>query len=239
MAATVLLAAPESDDTQRLRHGLAALELSVAPVSTGAEVLERHDELRPVLVVLMLELPDIHGLDVCRRLRRTSDVPVIVMGEAPTDLDRVLALELGADDFIARPCASEEFCERVRAALKRAAETAPPSEAGDGILDFGDIVIDRRAHTLTIEGHQQQLTPMEAELLWALAERAGDVVRSRVLLEQVWGYPSGVRTRTLDVHIGRLRRKFGEDGQAPRHIIPVRGVGYRFEPSPDGLVLAG
>jgi len=228
MAGTVLLAA--HSDIDRLHDGLQGLEMAVAPASTGAEALERAEQLRPDVVVLVLDLPDIHGLDVCRRLRRTSDVPLIVMAEGASDLDRVLALELGADVVIAGPCDRGELCERIRAALRCAAEAQSEGGTDRDVLEFGDLTIDRRTHTLTIDGACEQLTPMEMDLLWALASHPREVLRSARLLREVWGYPEGVHTRTLDVHIGRVRRKLGEDGQSPRHIVTVRGVGYRFEP---------
>ena len=102
------------------------------------------------------------------------------------------------------------------------------------MLDFGRIIIDRSGKRVIVDGECRDLTPMESELLWALGRHAGEVVKSRHLLETVWGYPRGVRTRTLDVHVGRVRRKLGENGRAPRHIITVRSVGYRFEPDPSG-----
>ena len=234
MTGTVLLAARDSSDIDRLHDGLEELDMVVAPASTGAEALERAEQLKPDLVVLVLDLPDIHGLDVCRRLRRSSDVPLIVMAEGASDLDRVLALELGADDVIPSPCGRSELCERIRAALRRAVNREAEPAAGRDLLEFGDLVIDRRTHTLTTAGGRAQLTPMEMDLLWALANRPGEVLRSATLLREVWGYPEGVRTRTLDVHIGRVRRKLGEDGQDPRYIVTVRGVGYRFEPWPAG-----
>ncbi len=230
MAGTVLLAARDRDDIDRLHDGLQELDMAVAPASTGAEALERAEQLRPDVVVLVLDFPDIHGLDVCRRLRRSSDVPLIVMAEGASDLDRVLALELGADVVIAGPCDCGELRERIRAALRRTAEAERERGSDRDVLEFRDLVIDRRTHTVTIEGACEQLTPMEMDLLWALASRPGEVIRSATLLREVWGYPEGVRTRTLDVHIGRVRRKLGEDGQSPRHIVTVRGVGYRFEP---------
>lgn len=228
MGDTILLAAPRGDETDELRHALAALELAVTPVFSGSEALIQHRRLRPDLVVLGLDLPDIHGLDLCRRLRRESDVPVIVIGPGASELQRVLALELGADDVVAG-CSLDELCERVRATLSGRRPGRMPDARPDK-LRFDGITIDHRAHLLTVGDRIEHLTPMEIELLWALAERAGEVVTGRELLRDVWGYPEGVRTRTLDVHIGRLRRKLGEDGRDPRIIVTVRSVGYRFDP---------
>ncbi|MGC9317436.1 MAG: response regulator transcription factor [Armatimonadota bacterium] len=232
MPPTVLLAEHDEERAAMLQQRLAALDLRVQRARTGAEVLELHGEIGPDLVVLSIDLPDLHGFDVCRRIRRDSDVPLIVLGDRAAGTDRVLALELGADDFVTRGCQGAELQERVRAALRRA-EGVPSPERQDRVLDFGHIVIDRDAHTLTVGDRVEQLTPMEMELMWMLGRHAGKAMASEKLLQDVWGYPPGVRTRTLDVHIGRLRKKLGEDGRNPRHIITIRSVGYRFDPQPD------
>jgi len=229
MGETVLLAARRGNGSEDLRRVLVALELTVTRVFTGTEALAQHERLRPDLVVVELDLPDIHGLDLCRRLRRQSDVPVVVVGQGTSEMERVLALELGADDVIGQGSGLDELGERVRAVLSRGRRSRRPDPRPQ-VLEFGDVAIDRRAHVLTMGGRRQQLTPMEIELLWALAQRAGEVVTARELLRDVWGYPAGVQTRTLDVHIGRVRRKLGEDGRDPRIIITVRSVGYRFDP---------
>lgn len=229
MGQAVLLAARRGDGSEQLRRALASLELAVTHVSSGTEALARHERLRPDLVVVEFDLPDVHGLDLCRRLRSDSDVPVVVIGDDPPETERVLALELGADDVIGRGCSPDEFRARVRAVLARGRRGRRPAPRPQ-VLEFGDIVIDRRAHLLSVGRRREQLTPMETELLWALAQRAGEVVTARELLRDVWGYPPGVQTRTLDVHVGRLRRKLGENGHRPRIIVTVRSVGYRFDP---------
>lgn len=229
MRPTVLFAAPEARDAQRLLAELRNLQVDVETTFTGADTLQRIDGGEHSLVVLSLELPDVHGLDVCRRLRRDSQVPLIIVGGARSQFDRLLALELGADDFVDADCESAEFAERVRAALRRG-DGIDARDQPERVLDFGHIRIDRHERTLTVGDEVEQLTPMELDLMCELAEHAGEVVRSEDLLKNVWGYPPDVKTRTLDVHIGRLRRKLGEDGRNPRHIITVRCVGYRFEP---------
>ncbi|MEA3399738.1 MAG: response regulator transcription factor [Armatimonadota bacterium] len=232
MPPSVLLAEHDQDRAAELQQRLEALDLRVQRAATGSDALQLQGEADPDLVVVSLDLPDLHGFDVCRRLRRTSDVPLIVLGERATGTDRVLALELGADDFVGSACDGAEFQERVKAALRRA-EGVDSRDGDGGVLDFGDIVIDRNAHTLTVGDRAEELTPMEMELMWTLGRHAGEVMASEDLLQDVWGYPPDVRTRTLDVHIGRLRKKLGEDGRNPRHIITIRSVGYRFEPHPD------
>ena len=229
MPVTVLLVTDNSPRCEELSVAMNSRGLAVRAATTGEEALRMHEHVAPGLVLVASDLPDLHALDVCRRLRRSSDVPLIVLAADAEDLDRVLALELGADDVVSGQCDADELCERVKAALRRATGAAVEREPGE-VLDFGHIVIDRAANRLTVDGVSCDLTPMECDLLWALGQHAGEVVESQYLLATVWGYPSGVKTRTLDVHIGRLRRKLGEDGRAPRYIITVRSVGYRFEP---------
>lgn len=229
MPVKVLLAADDSERWDGVSAAMRSLGLAVRHTRTGEEFLRLQERIAPGLVVVATDLPDIHGLDVCRRLRRHSDVPMIVLDSEARDLDRVLALELGADDVLTDHCSLEEARERVRAALRRSAGVQTERDPNE-VLNFGRIVIDHAANRLTVDGKSYDLTPTECELLRVLGQHAGEVVESEYLLETVWGYPRGVQTRTLDVHIGRVRRKLGEDGRAPRHIITVRSVGYRFEP---------
>ncbi|MFP4248307.1 MAG: response regulator transcription factor [Armatimonadota bacterium] len=232
MPLTVLLATGDRDRRDVLGNALRALQLRIVHATTGEEAVRTHERMRPGLLLTATDLPDLHALDLCRRIRRDSDIPLIVLVCGGVELDRILALELGADDVVAADCDPGELQERVKAALRRASGVEPRRTPAE-VLDFGTIVIRRSSGTLVMSGEARELTPMETELLWMLAEHAGEVVESEALLESVWGYPPGVRTRTLDVHIGRLRRKLGEDGRNPRHIITVRSVGYRFEPCPD------
>ncbi|MFO8082015.1 MAG: response regulator transcription factor [Armatimonadota bacterium] len=232
MPLTVLLATGDRDRRDVLENALLSLQLRIIHAGTGEEAVRTHERVRPGLVLTATDLPDLHALDLCRRIRRDSDIPLIVLVSDGAEIDRILALELGADDVVPADCGSGELQERVKAALRRASGVEP-GRAPAEVLDFGEIIIKRSPGTLVMSGETRQLTPMETELLWMLAVHAGEVVESEALLESVWGYPPGIKTRTLDVHIGRLRRKLGEDGRNPRHIITVRSVGYRFEPCPD------
>ena len=232
MPRAVLLASDNGDRRDRLEGAMRSLGLCVHRAGTGAEVLRALECEALGLVLIATDLPDVHALDLCRRIRRESDLPLIVLTEGSDELARVLVLELGADDVVAEGCGDEELQERVKAALRRGTGITLESE-DDEVLDFGHIVIDRSARSLTIADGTHELTPIEAELLWMLARHAGEVVTSEELLESVWGYPRGIKTRTLDVHVGRIRRRLGEDGRNPRHIITVRSVGYCFEPNPD------
>ncbi len=229
MPARVLLAAGDPAPWEELSNILRALGLSVRCVESGRAALRLDEQVSPVLTLVATDLPDIHALDMCRRLRGQSDRPLIVLSDATDELDRVLALELGADDVIGERCRTEELRERVKAALRRS-NSLLLDQSQREVMDFGRIVIDRSTRCLIVDDRCCELTQMECDLFWALAEHAGQVVESGYLLETVWGYPRGIKTRTLDVHIGRLRRKLGEDGKSPRHIITVRSVGFRFDP---------
>jgi DNA-binding response OmpR family regulator len=231
MPLTVLLATGDRDRWDVVDNALCSLQLRIMHAGTGEEAVQIHERVTPGLILIATDLPDLHALDVCRRIRRDSDIPLIVLVCGGVELDRILALELGADDVVAADCDPGELQERVKAALRRASGVELGREPAE-VLDFGEIVIKRSPGTLIVRGDTRELTPMETELLWTLGRHAGEVIESGALLESVWGYPRGIKTRTLDVHIGRLRRKLGEDGRNPRHIITVRSVGYRFEPSP-------
>ncbi|MFW6438157.1 MAG: winged helix-turn-helix domain-containing protein [Armatimonadota bacterium] len=235
MSPTVLLAANESDRWDVLESSMRSMHLCVRRVATGEEAVLMHERIGASLVLIAIDLPDVHALDVCRRIRRGSDVPLIVLSDEGADLDRVLALELGADDVVSGDCDRAQLQERVKAALRRGTAAQMRRTRGE-VLEFGSVSIDRSTRTLIVDGERHELTPMETELLWMLGQHAGEVVESGEILESVWGYPRDINTRTVDVHIGRLRKKLGEDGRNPRRIITVRSVGYRFEP-PEGAAL--
>lgn len=175
----------------------------------------------PDLVLLDLALPDLDGREVFRRLRARSPVPVIVATARDDELDRVLLLELGADDYIVKPFGFRELVARVRAVLRRAAVPAAPTERR-----VGDLAVDRRRRRVTVAGREVVLTPKEFDLLALLAEDPGAVVSREEILDRVWDPNWWGPTKTLDVHVGSLRRKLGD----PRWITTVRGVGYRLEP---------
>jgi DNA-binding response OmpR family regulator len=196
-------------------------------VHSGAEALEVLQTQRPALLLLDLMLPDMDGFDVCRRVREHSAVPVIMISGRSSDLDRIIGLEIGADDYLAKPFGVRELVARVEAKVRRDRVYAH-QESPAGWVRVGDICIDPDAHEVEFAGAHLHLTPKEFDLLWALTERRGTVVRSAQLLLQVWGYDSRIRTRTLDVHIGRLRAKIETDTRHPRYIVTVPGVGYKL-----------
>jgi two-component system response regulator ResD len=184
----------------------------------GLQALERHDAR---LAILDLQLPDTDGFEVCRAIRSFSRVPIVMLTARDEEVDRVTGLELGADDYVTKPFSPRELVARVHAVLRRA-----EPDAGDDQLVAGDVVLDRRRRSVAVAGADVELTAREFDLLWHLAERPRVVVGRDRLLDRVWGleFPGG--TRTVDVHVGQLRRKLGR----PRLIRTVRGSGYKLVP---------
>jgi len=195
--------------------------------ATAAEAMELAESVGPDLVLLDLTLPDGDGRDVCRALRRDSDVPIVMLTARGSELDRVVGLEMGADDYVVKPFSGAEVVSRIRAVLRRSR-----SDASGGRFEpafaVGDLEIDVAARTATLAGEPLELTRKEFDLLAELARNAGRVVTREDLMSRVWDVNWFGSTKTLDVHIGALRRKLGDDPAAPRHIETVRGVGFRF-----------
>jgi len=198
---------------------------------TAAEALESADRLDPDLVLLDLNLPDGDGSDVCRSLRRDSDVPIVMLTARGTEMDRVLGLELGADDYVVKPFSSRELISRIRAVLRR------PRRDLDGpakAMEVGELVVDPAARSVSVSGEPVKLARKEFDLLAELARHAGRVVTREELMSRVWDVNWFGSTKTLDVHIRTLRRKLGDDSTDPRFIETVRGVGFRLIAPEDG-----
>jgi two-component system, OmpR family, response regulator RegX3 len=196
------------------------------PVSarTGREALALAERSEPDLVLLDLALPDTDGRDVCRELRRRSDVPIIMVTARGTETDRIVGLELGADDYVVKPFSGDEVIARIRAVLRRArGGTRRPEPAAVGSLH-----VDPAARRATLAGRELDLTRREFDLLALLVREAGRVVRREDLMSEVWDDNWFGSTKTLDMHVATLRRKLGDDAAHPRWIHTARGVGYRF-----------
>jgi DNA-binding response OmpR family regulator len=203
--------------------------LSVDAVADGQTALD-HAALRwPDLVVLDLMLPGIDGLEVCRRLRADAPVPVIMLTARGDEDDRIVGLELGADDYIGKPFSPRELTARVKAVLRRAGGTVNTSEALPDVIDSGDVHIDVAAHEVRNAGDLVALTAREFDLLVFLASQPRRAFRREELLENVWGYTYG-DTATVTVHVRRLREKLEADPATPAHLNTVWGVGYRWDP---------
>ena len=195
--------------------------------ATAAEAMELAERVEPDLVLLDLTLPDGDGRDVCRALRRDSDVPIVMLTARGSELDRVVGLEMGADDYVVKPFSGAEVVSRIRAVLRRSRGAAAGGRF-EPAFAVGDLAIDVAARTATLAGEQLELTRKEFDLLAELARNAGRVVTREDLMSRVWDVNWFGSTKTLDVHIGALRRKLGDDPAAPQHIETVRGVGFRF-----------
>jgi DNA-binding response OmpR family regulator len=195
----------------------------VVQATDGREALARFGETAFDLVVLDVMLPRLDGLEVCRRMRARSSVPIIMLTAKAEEIDKVLGLELGADDYITKPFSLRELLARVRAVLRRPGPRRKFEE-----LAFGDVRVHRRGRRVTRAGREVRLTRKEYDLLVYLAAHPGDVVTRERLLDEVWGYERFPTTRTVDTHVLRLRRKLEADPDRPRFIHTVHGQGYRF-----------
>jgi DNA-binding response OmpR family regulator len=226
-SSTILLVDDEDSIQKLLAYPLEREGFRVLQARDGEEALERFASERVDLVVLDLMLPKLDGLEVCKRLRAISEVPIIMLTARDDELDKVLGLELGADDYITKPFSIREFRSRVRALLRRA--SAPRRVATDGeSISAGGLRIDLPRRTVEVRGRPVQLTYVEFELLRTLAGQPGRVYSRRMLLEALWGAADFREPRTIDVHVRHLREKLERDAAEPEYILTVRGVGYRF-----------
>lgn len=197
----------------------------VAEAADGAEALRMVEQSSPDVIVLDLMLPRVSGLEVLRSVRSGSETPVIILSAKVSEQERIEGLDLGADDYVVKPYSPREVVARVNAVLRRA-----PGRPGDGPLEFGAVRIDRIRHEVTLGGDVLHMTLKEYELLVMLAEQPGKAFSRPELLSAVWGYLWTGASETVTVHVRRLREKIELDPSCPRHLVTVRGVGYRFEP---------
>ncbi len=197
----------------------------VAHCPDGSSALDLFRETRPDLVLLDVMLPGLDGIEVCRRIRRESGVPIVMLTARTDTVDVVVALNAGADDYILKPFKPQELTARVRARLRRGEEVEPER------LTIGDLVIDVAGHSVKRAGTTVPLTPLEFDLLVALARKPWQVFSREVLLEQVWGYRHAGDTRLVNVHVQRLRSKVEKDPEHPEIVVTVRGVGYKAGPA--------
>ena len=200
----------------------------VVRASDGVEALDRFSESEFDLVVLDVTMPHLDGLEVCKRLRATSTVPIIMLTARDDELDKVIGLELGADDYITKPFSIREFRSRVRALLRRARAPHAAGEGQEERIEHDGLVIDIPRRAVEVRGDPVQLTYVEFELLRALAANPGRVFSRRMLLEALWKSADYRDPRTIDVHVRHLREKLEAEPRTPEYILTVRGVGYRF-----------
>jgi DNA-binding response OmpR family regulator len=226
-SSTILLVDDEESIQKLLAYPLERDGFRVLQARDGEEALRRFESEHVDLVVLDLMLPRVDGLEVCRRLRSSSSVPIIMLTARDDELDKVLGLELGADDYITKPFSIREFRSRVRALLRRAAvpRTDVPE---DEVIERDGLKIDVAKRVVDVDRRRVELTYVEFELLRTLAAHPGRVYSRRQLLEALWGGSDYREPRTIDVHVRHLREKLERDPSNPEYIVTVRGVGYRF-----------
>ena len=225
----VLVVEDEEAFVDALTVGLRKEGFRVEVARDGAEALTRFDELSPDLVLLDLMLPRISGIDVCRELRRRSQVPIIMVTAKSSEIDTVVGLEVGADDYVTKPYRMRELVARMRAVLRRRVAAATGDPDGRSPLVAGDVAVDPERHEVTVRGEPVTLTLKEFELLTLLVENAGRVLPRDTLIDRVWGSDYVGDTKNLDVHIKRLRAKIETDPGQPVLIVTIRGLGYKFD----------
>ncbi len=228
---TILMVEDEESITVPLSEALDREGFDTQVAGTVAEALEKADEQMPDLVLLDVMLPDGSGYDVARTLRESSKVPIIMLTARGEETDRIVGLELGADDYIVKPFSAREVAARIRAVLRRTGDAqqatpAPTEKAGP--LEVGPVRVDRDRREARVNNEDIDLTRKEFELLELLIREAGSVISRERLIDEVWDTNWFGSTKTLDVHVSSLRRKLGDDSQNPRFIHTVRGVGFRF-----------
>lgn len=223
----VLIVEDELSIVEAVKYALELEGFQVVAASGGREGLETARRVNPAIVLLDVMLPGMSGLDVCTQLRRDSDVPIIMLTARDAEADKVSGLELGADDYITKPFSMRELVARVRAQMRRASKSGTFA-ASNEVLRGGSIELDIDAHEVRLAGEAVAIRPKEFDLLESLMRRRGRLATREILIDEVWGPDHYGATKTLDVHIKRLRQKLEADPSRPRHIVTVRGLGYKF-----------
>ena len=221
----ILIADDEPNLVATLQFNLEKEGYAVLTAADGEEAVAAVRQEHPDLLVLDLMLPRLSGMEVCRIVRRESSLPIIILTAKTDEIDRVLGLEVGADDYVTKPFSVKELIARVRAQLRRASES--PIQVSE-VLTAGEIRLDAGKREVTRSGVPVELRPKEFDLLQVLMRNRGRVLSRNQLLESVWGYAAYGQTRTVDVHVGRVREHIEPDPARPSYIVTIRGVGYRF-----------
>ncbi|MEV4200332.1 response regulator transcription factor [Micromonospora globbae] len=224
----VLVVEDEESFSDALSYMLRKEGFEVSVAATGPSALTEFDRTGADIVLLDLMLPEMSGTEVCRQLRQRSHVPIIMVTARDSEIDKVVGLEIGADDYVTKPYSPRELVARIRAVLRRQSPEA--TESGAPTLAAGPVRMDIERHVVTVDGAPVQLPLKEFELLELLLRNAGRVLTRGQLIDRVWGADYVGDTKTLDVHVKRLRSKIEPEPSAPRYIVTVRGLGYKFEP---------
>ncbi|HET6946207.1 MAG TPA: response regulator transcription factor [bacterium] len=227
MSQKILVVDDEPHIVELVKYNLSQAGYAVLSAHDGSEAVGKVRQERPDLIILDIMLPYVDGLEVCRQIRRESSVPIIMLTAKGGELERVVGLEIGADDYVTKPFSPRELVARVRAILRRAGQDAAPAQSGP--LRGGGLVLDPATHEVSLNGRPVELTAKEFELLRLLLGHPNRVFTRDFLLEHIWGYDYYGSTRTVDMHISRLREKIEDDPAAPTYIVTVRGVGYKFK----------
>lgn len=225
---TVLVVEDEEAFVDALTVGLGREGFRVEIARDGAEALARFDEVNPDLVLLDVMLPTISGIDVCREIRGRSKVPIIMVTAKSSEIDTVVGLEVGADDYVAKPYRLRELVARMRAVLRRAPFIDDLDVEDGEVITVDDVVVNTASHEVTVRGQLVALPLKEFELLTLLIENAGRVLTRGTLIDRIWGSDYVGDTKTLDVHIKRLRGRIEDDPSSPTRIVTVRGLGYKY-----------
>ena len=227
----MLIVEDEENLLEALRYNLAREGYEVRTATDGEQGLEDASRRRPALIILDVMLPKLNGLEVCRLVRRESDVPILMLTAKGEEMDRVVGLELGADDYVVKPFSMRELLARVRALLRRprAAAGARGEDEVDKPIRMGDLELDLEGHTVRLGGSPVSLKPREFDLLALLVTNKGRVLTRNQILDRLWGQDYVGDSRTVDVHIRWLRKKLEANPNSPKRIATIRGVGYRFE----------
>ena len=228
----VLVVEDEASFVEALSAGLRREGFAVDIARDGREALDRFEACRPDVVLLDVMLPRLSGLDVCREIRSMSNVPIIMVSAKGEEIDMVVGLEVGADDYVPKPYRFRELVARIRAVLRRAQVQAASAEVvsadTERLVEVGDVLIDPQGHEVRVRGEIVRLPLKEFDLLWVLISNAGRVMTRDDLIDRVWGMDYVGDTKTLDAHIRRLRRKVEIEPSNPQRIVTVRGVGYKY-----------
>ena len=223
----ILVVEDEPSLVDALEYALQAEGFDVVVSSDGEEAVRMFERERPDLVLLDLMLPGLSGTEVCRRVRASSAVPIIMLTARDTEIDKVVGLEVGADDYVTKPFSMRELTARIRAVLRRGGN-ADVDEAG-APLEVGDVRVDLERYEVSVRGERIEVPPKEFALLELLVRNAGRVLTRDLLIDRVWGADYVGDTKTLDVHIKRLRAKVEPDPSSPSRIVTIRGLGYKYE----------
>jgi two-component system KDP operon response regulator KdpE len=224
--AHILVVDDESQITRVLRTSLSAQGYDIRIANSGEMALEIMKDWQPNLIITDLSMPSIDGIELCRHVRATSQVPIIVLSVRDKEQQKVEALDAGADDYVTKPFGMSELLARVRANLRR----VPPEDEAITLIEVGDFSIDTAARKVTLRRNEIRLTPKEFDLLVYMARRPGKVIHHRTLLGAIWGGQSTEQVEYLRVFVGQLRKKLEPDSSSPRYIVTEPWVGYRFEP---------